>query len=555
MPKKKQFVASNSKQAARGKKKEPDPETEDDFLDAADEFEKSAGKWRAGDAAKSARFFQRAIDVYAAGLLKFPQSFDLAYNKALLEYQIAQDLRIAAQIGPPLVDLLRQALESHRFAISLNPNSLDILFNTANVLSDLADRVGKAEAIPLLQESVQHIRRCLEKQVQEYESLQAAFQAANSGHESADIAPPPSAQDKSASDSSGEEYAMVEEAVTEGAILDSIFFMANTISDLLGVMQPDNLEAIRQDVELVVGFFTSGALQPYWDKLDRTAPEPETDSTPTLSLSLSAVPPKPSQAQPSEYDTAVAEGSLASARLFSAIGEVEFRRGERTAASWYLTVLTKFAETNPSLHPDVHGALIDALFSIADATAPPASKGEALYVEQAASVPVTDDAAAASLPPAAALESVSDAWADEAIHADVLKRAHEVLTTALAGGAVPADKAPQLYVALGDVHWRLRGACVSEANTTEAVTQAHSAERCWREAEAKARSVGVACAEEKVEAAGKTGVSMILRGAGAGDVVVGEAREAVLMAVQEMREEELLSDLLAQHVLKMLGAE
>lgn len=491
----------------------------------------------------------------------------------MLEYQIAQDLRIAAQIGPPLVDLLRQALESHRFAISLNPNSLDILFNTANVLSDLADRVGKAEAIPLLQESVQHIRRCLEKQVQEYESLQAAFQAANSGHESADIAPPPSAQDKSASDSSGEEYAMVEEAVTEGAILDSIFFMANTISDLLGVMQPDNLEAIRQDVELVVGFFTSGALQPYWDKLDRTAPEPgmfkqspqprprwltaraETDSTPTLSLSLSAVPPKPSQAQPSEYDTAVAEGSLASARLFSAIGEVEYRRGERTAASWYLTVLTKFAETNPSLHPDVHGALIDALFSIADATAPPASKGEALYVEQAASVPVTDDAAAASLPPAAALESVSDAWADEAIHADVLKRAHEVLTTALAGGAVPADKAPQLYVALGDVHWRLRGACVSEANTTEAVTQAHSAERCWREAEAKARSVGVACAEEKVEAAGKTGVSMILRGAGAGDVVVGEAREAVLMAVQEMREEELLSDLLAQHVLKMLGAE
>lgn len=58
-----------------------EPETEDDFLDAADEFEKSAGKWRAGDAAKSARFFQRAIDAYAAGLQKFPRSFDLAYNK------------------------------------------------------------------------------------------------------------------------------------------------------------------------------------------------------------------------------------------------------------------------------------------------------------------------------------------------------------------------------------------------------------------------------------------------------------------------------------------
>lgn len=58
-----------------------EPETEDEFLDAADEHEKAAGKWRRGDAAKSMRFFQRAIDAYAAGLAKFPKSFDLAYNK------------------------------------------------------------------------------------------------------------------------------------------------------------------------------------------------------------------------------------------------------------------------------------------------------------------------------------------------------------------------------------------------------------------------------------------------------------------------------------------
>ncbi|KAL0264885.1 hypothetical protein SLS55_000839 [Diplodia seriata] len=276
MPKKKQFLQASAKQAARGKKKEPEPETEDDFLDAADEFEKSAGKWRAGDAAKSARFFQRAIDAYSAGLLKFPQSFDLAYNKALLEYQIAQDLRIAAQIGPPLVDLLRQALESHRFAISLNPDNLDILFNTANVLSDLADRVNKGDAVPLLQESVQCIRRCLERQVQEYESLQAAFLAANSGTQDAPAeAAPPSAQTPS-SGSSAEEYANVEEAVTESAILDSVFFMANTLADLLGVMPAEDLDAIAKDVETVVGFFTSSALEPYFEKLDRTVPEPGT---------------------------------------------------------------------------------------------------------------------------------------------------------------------------------------------------------------------------------------------------------------------------------------
>lgn len=44
-------------------------------------FEESGEKWRAGDAAKSLRFFVRAIETYDAGLKNFPKSFDLAYNK------------------------------------------------------------------------------------------------------------------------------------------------------------------------------------------------------------------------------------------------------------------------------------------------------------------------------------------------------------------------------------------------------------------------------------------------------------------------------------------
>lgn len=38
-------------------------------------------QWRAGDAAKSLRFFVRATETYDAGLQSFPQSVDLAYNK------------------------------------------------------------------------------------------------------------------------------------------------------------------------------------------------------------------------------------------------------------------------------------------------------------------------------------------------------------------------------------------------------------------------------------------------------------------------------------------
>ena len=45
------------------------------------DFEEGGEKWRAGDLTKSFRFFTRAVETYDAGLYRFPQSFDLAYNK------------------------------------------------------------------------------------------------------------------------------------------------------------------------------------------------------------------------------------------------------------------------------------------------------------------------------------------------------------------------------------------------------------------------------------------------------------------------------------------
>jgi hypothetical protein len=50
-------------------------------LTAGVEHEEAAGKWRAGDAVKSMRFFVRAVEVYDQGLRLFPNSADLAYNK------------------------------------------------------------------------------------------------------------------------------------------------------------------------------------------------------------------------------------------------------------------------------------------------------------------------------------------------------------------------------------------------------------------------------------------------------------------------------------------
>jgi hypothetical protein len=50
-------------------------------IPAGVELEEAGEKWRAGDAAKSMRFFMRAITNYDEGLQKHPGTFDLAYNK------------------------------------------------------------------------------------------------------------------------------------------------------------------------------------------------------------------------------------------------------------------------------------------------------------------------------------------------------------------------------------------------------------------------------------------------------------------------------------------
>lgn len=79
--KRKDLLKPKPKPKPKGRAKAQEPQTENDFLDAADEFEQAAGKWRAGDAVKAARFFNRAIEAYNEGLKRYPQSFDLAYNK------------------------------------------------------------------------------------------------------------------------------------------------------------------------------------------------------------------------------------------------------------------------------------------------------------------------------------------------------------------------------------------------------------------------------------------------------------------------------------------
>ncbi|RMZ85039.1 hypothetical protein DV738_g7, partial [Chaetothyriales sp. CBS 135597] len=113
----------------------------DDFLAVGVEYEDSAGKWRAGDAVKSLRFFARAVDMYDQGLARFPRSFDLAYNKARVQLEVATHPLLVSKLDEDVVVVLERALESHRFALQLDGGAAnaDMLFNTAQVLTALAE--------------------------------------------------------------------------------------------------------------------------------------------------------------------------------------------------------------------------------------------------------------------------------------------------------------------------------------------------------------------------------------------------------------------------------
>lgn len=88
MPPPKSKSKSSKRQHGKEQQTDSTAETADDHLAQCIFLEESGDKWRAGDAAKAARFYVRAIQAYDEGMAKFGGrgrgngvDFDMAYNK------------------------------------------------------------------------------------------------------------------------------------------------------------------------------------------------------------------------------------------------------------------------------------------------------------------------------------------------------------------------------------------------------------------------------------------------------------------------------------------
>ncbi|KAI1204407.1 uncharacterized protein F4807DRAFT_472013 [Annulohypoxylon truncatum] len=329
------------KQSKSKPKNEQRLDAADDYQSAGVEFEEAAGKWRAGDAAKSMRFFQRAVDVYDQGLQKFPQNADLAYNKARVQLEMATHPILVDQLPRPLKVVLEEALASHRYSLQLDPDNADALFNTSQVLTTIAevmasdeddeDSKSEAEALKVLREALELQSRCLNVQERKYrEFLEQERTADEQGDVMNDPTPAADSVEDSVSgnvDDDGEWFNVIE-PVTRDTLIDTLLAQLGTLTTFCSILS----------------------------SLPSAAPANTLPWVEELSANLLGKMQTISHDQPERLqEIALAKGNLASAML-----EAGYRSGKIDAETYKRERDSAFSATELQLERSVEGLLANA---------------------------------------------------------------------------------------------------------------------------------------------------------------------------------------------------
>lgn len=196
---------------------------------------------------KSLRFARRALELYSQGLTSYPQNFDLAYNKARLELEIATHPALVKHLDVPVNEILQQALSSHYYALGLDPNNADLLFNASQVLTTIAEQVAKddsisdVEAARYLQQALEYQSRCLEIQelkftesrVQHEQALQQGTdEEDDDGGAKLDVGTRSAFEDKEEE----EQWVSIVEPVTADTLVDTVLAQLGTLTTLCSII-------------------------------------------------------------------------------------------------------------------------------------------------------------------------------------------------------------------------------------------------------------------------------------------------------------------------------
>jgi hypothetical protein len=311
-----------------------------------------------------------------------------------LEYSITEDERIVSQLGNKTA-LLEETLNSHRFAISLNPKNTDILFNAAQVLTSLAEaslasgtqEAARVPARALLEEAVEIFTRCLVNQQQEYEQMQSEIAKAQASGEYQEAwagggialgnaqAEEEETETASSSSEAPGDWATVEEPLTPEVILETCTAQLGALTTLLSLYDPSDLSNIEKKAH--DGTDTATAKIPALINLIETSPslqiKDEPKAGPTLSIGASAV----EEVTTTPKDDAI----LATANFQTTIAEVVYRSGRSDSTRYAQTVEQIFSKlTAPAegiassdlavanIRSSYADALIDLASALADGT-------------------------------------------------------------------------------------------------------------------------------------------------------------------------------------------
>jgi hypothetical protein len=276
--------------------------------------------------------------------------------------------------------LLEETLNSHRHATSLKPSNTDILFNTAQVLTSLAEaglEAGTQDAArDLLEEAVDIFTKCLDAQQQEYQQMQADIAKAQASGEYQEAwggdRPEPTESEQemetaSASSEAAGEWATVEEPVTPETILETCTAQLGALTTLLGLYNPADLASIEKKAQ--DGLDTAVGKVPALISIIDASPQADLEDEPQAGPTLSLDPSAAMEASTTPKDDAI----LAAANFQASLAEAMYRSGRTTSTQYAQAVEQTFArlvKESETDSPDLAAANIrssyaDALIDLA----------------------------------------------------------------------------------------------------------------------------------------------------------------------------------------------
>lgn len=169
-----------------------------------------------------------------------------------MQYEITQHPRLATQLPAPQAEVLQVALQSHRDALRLDQDNADVLFNSGQVLTSLAEAIANSkhpeeeqlmQASTYLQEAIELFQRCLVLQEMKYTEMQEQIDEMESAgpelQPSAQV-PQPTGQSESGggepAEDGQEQWAAIVEPVTKNTLVDSAVAQLDTLTTLCNLL-------------------------------------------------------------------------------------------------------------------------------------------------------------------------------------------------------------------------------------------------------------------------------------------------------------------------------